>query len=40
MGLLGNGGFDNSRRDVHESTVALLHKLIAASAPDSDHQTR
>jgi ankyrin repeat protein len=28
-GLLGNGGFDGSRRDVHESTVALLRKLMA-----------
>jgi uncharacterized protein len=26
-GLLGNGGFDNSRRDIHESTAALLRKL-------------
>jgi uncharacterized protein len=30
MGLLGNGGFDGSRRDVHESTAALLRKLMAA----------
>ena len=29
MGLLGNGGFDHSRRDVHESTAALLRKLMA-----------
>jgi ankyrin repeat protein len=29
MGLLGNGGFDGSRRDVHESTAALLRKLMA-----------
>jgi len=28
-GLMGNGGFDGSRRDVHESTAALLRKLIA-----------
>jgi uncharacterized protein len=28
-GLMGNGGFDGSRRDVHESTVALLNKLMA-----------
>jgi ankyrin repeat protein len=28
-GLMGNGGFDGSRRDVHESTVALLRKLMA-----------
>jgi ankyrin repeat protein len=29
MGLMGNGGFDGSRRDVHESTAALLRKLMA-----------
>ncbi|HTB20606.1 MAG TPA: ankyrin repeat domain-containing protein [Bryobacteraceae bacterium] len=29
MGLLGNGGFDGTRRDVHESTAALLRKLMA-----------
>jgi ankyrin repeat protein len=29
MGLMGNGGFDGSRRDVHESTSALLRKLMA-----------
>jgi uncharacterized protein len=28
-GLMGNGGFDGSRRDVHESTAALLRKLMA-----------
>jgi ankyrin repeat protein len=28
-GLMGNGGFDGTRRDVHESTVALLSKLMA-----------
>jgi uncharacterized protein len=28
-GLMGNGGFDGTRRDVHESTVALLRKLMA-----------
>jgi ankyrin repeat protein len=28
MGLMGNGGFDGSRRDVHESTAALLRKLM------------
>ncbi len=27
-GLMGNGGFDGSRRDVHESTAALLRKLM------------
>jgi len=34
MGLMGNGGFDGSRQDVHESTVALLRKLMAV--PDSN----
>lgn len=29
-GLMGNGGFDGSRRDVHESTAELLKKLMAA----------
>jgi len=29
MGLMGNGGFDGSRRDIHESTAALLRKLMA-----------
>lgn len=29
MGLMGNGGFDGSRQDVHESTAALLRKLMA-----------
>ena len=28
-GLMGNGGFDGTRRDVHESTAALLRKLMA-----------
>jgi len=28
-GLMGNGGFDGSRRDIHESTAALLRKLMA-----------
>jgi uncharacterized protein len=32
MGRLGNGGFDGSRADVHESTAALLHRL-ADSGP-------
>jgi ankyrin repeat protein len=31
MGLAGNGGFDGSRADIHESTAALLRQL--ASAP-------
>ena len=49
MGLMGNGGFDGTRRDVHESTAALLRKLMAVpeaqgpaisrGAPDSTHQT-
>jgi uncharacterized protein len=30
IGLLGNGGFDGSRADVHESTAALLRQLAAA----------
>jgi len=29
MGLMGNGGFDGGRRDVHESTAELLRKLMA-----------
>jgi uncharacterized protein len=29
-GALGNGGFDGTRRDVHESTVALLRKLMGS----------
>ena len=28
MGLLGNGGFDGSRADVHESTAALIKQFI------------
>ena len=31
MGLMGNGGFDGSRRDVHERTAALLRKLIESA---------
>lgn len=40
MGLAGgSGGFDGSRKDVHESTAALLRKLMAAeSAKDQPHQ--
>jgi ankyrin repeat protein len=30
MGLAGNGGFDGSRADIHESTAALLRRLAAA----------
>ncbi len=30
MGLLGNGGFDGSRADVHESTAALIRQLMAS----------
>jgi hypothetical protein len=26
---MGNGGFDGSRRDIHETTAALLRKLMA-----------
>ncbi len=36
MGLLGNGGFDGSRRDVHESTAALLRKLMAVPEAKTD----
>lgn len=28
MGAMGNGGFDGTRRDVHESTAALIRKLM------------
>ena len=31
MGKLGNGGFDGSRADVHESTAALIRQLMANS---------
>ena len=31
MGLLGNGGFDGSRADVHESTAALIKQLIGTA---------
>jgi uncharacterized protein len=31
LGKLGNGGFDGSRADVHESTAALLRQLMADS---------
>ena len=27
-GLMGNGGFDGTRRDVHETTAALIRKLM------------
>jgi len=30
MGLLGNGGFDGSRADVHESTATLIRELMAS----------
>jgi ankyrin repeat protein len=39
MGLMGNGGFDGSRRDVHESTAALLRKFMGtpqAAAADTN----
>ena len=32
MGLSGGGGFDGSRKDFHESTVALLRQLMAAAS--------
>jgi ankyrin repeat protein len=32
-GLMGNGGFDGSRRDVHETTAALLRKLMGVPEP-------
>ena len=38
MGLLGNGGFDGSRTDVHESTAALLRQLTAAPATTASNQ--
>jgi ankyrin repeat protein len=31
MGLIGNGGFDGSRADVHESTAALIKQLIGTA---------
>ncbi len=31
MGKLGNGGFDGSRADVHESTAALIRQLMTNS---------
>ena len=40
MGLMGNGGFDGSRRDVHESTAALLRKLMAVPEAKADSQPR
>ena len=38
MGLLGNGGFDGSRTDVHESTAALLRQLTATPSPTASAQ--
>ena len=38
MGLLGNGGFDGSRADVHESTAALLRQLTATPATTALNQ--
>ena len=36
MGLAGGGGgFDGSRKDVHESTAALLRQLMAATTSPS-----
>jgi uncharacterized protein len=41
MGLMGNGGFDGTRRDVHESTAALLRKLMAVpEAKTAQHGNR
>jgi uncharacterized protein len=37
-GLMGNGGFDGSRRDVHESTVALLRKLMGRPEAADTHR--
>jgi ankyrin repeat protein len=37
-GLMGNGGFDGSRRDVHESTVALLRKLLGTPETADTHR--
>jgi ankyrin repeat protein len=38
MGLLGNGGFDGSRADIHESTAALLRQLADAAPVRSTSQ--
>jgi uncharacterized protein len=38
-GLMGNGGFDGSRRDVHESTVAILRKLMAVPEAAASNKT-
>ncbi len=38
-GLMGNGGFDGSRRDVHESTVALLRKLMGVPEAADTHRS-
>jgi len=37
-GLMGNGGFDGSRRDVHDSTVALLRKLMGTPEAADTHR--
>src|SRR5580700_824649 len=37
-GLMGNGGFDGSRRDVHDSTVALLRKLMGTPETADTHR--
>ena len=34
----GSGGFDGSRKDVHESTADLLRKLMAANTPKDSAQ--
>jgi uncharacterized protein len=35
-GLMGNGGFDGTRRDVHETTVALIRKLMGVPEAKAD----
>jgi hypothetical protein len=37
MGLLGNGGFDGNRRDVHESSVAVIRKLTGTPEAAGAH---
>jgi uncharacterized protein len=35
-GLMGNGGFDGTRRDVHETTAALIRKLMGVPEAKAD----
>jgi hypothetical protein len=35
-GLMGNGGFDGTRRDVHETTVAFIRKLMGVPEAKAD----